>query len=88
MAFAWPHLQTVRLGYDLHRLQLERSQLAQLNAELKVERAALRSPVRIEEVARKELGLVDPRPGQFIWVRLSSQGVLSSREDTGKEGDP
>ena len=88
MAFAWPHLQAVRLGYDFQRLQVERSQLAQLKAELKVERAALRSPSRIEKVARRDLGMVDPSPDQLIWVRLSSKGVSPSRGGPGWTGDP
>lgn len=88
MAFAWPHLQAVRLGYDFQRLQLERSQLLQLNAELKVGRAALRSPARIEVLARRDLGMVDARPEQLIWVRLSPKGVLSPPGDTRRGVDP
>jgi cell division protein FtsL len=36
-----------------------------MNRELRLEVASLRSPSRIESIARKELGLDFPKPGQI-----------------------
>ena len=80
MAFSWPHLQAVQLGYEFNRLQVEKSQLAQLNAKLKVERAGLRSPSRIDEIARRDLGMTDPSPEQLRWVRPASKEVSLLQE--------
>ncbi len=80
MAFSWPRLQAVQLGYKSNRLQVEKSQLTQLNAELKVERAGLRSPSRIDEIARRDLGMTDPSPEQLRWIRPAPREVSLLQE--------
>ena len=62
----WLRLQVVRMGYTLSTTSKLQSQLEQERRELTVELATLTSPVRLEAMARKRLGLVAPEKGQVI----------------------
>ena len=42
----------------------QRTQAAQLNQQLHLEVATLRSPMRVDAIARNQLGLTVPVPGQ------------------------
>jgi cell division protein FtsL len=64
LLYAWQHFETIQLRYQLESLRGERSQAAELNQELKLEVAGLRSPGRIDVIARRQLGLTAPVPGQ------------------------
>jgi cell division protein FtsL len=62
--YAWQHFETIQLRYELESLRSERAQAAELNQELKLEMAGLRAPERIDLIARRQLGLTAPVPGQ------------------------
>ncbi|MGH7826006.1 MAG: cell division protein FtsL [Candidatus Binatia bacterium] len=62
----WLRLQVVHMGYVLSTTAKLQSQLEQENRELKVELATLTSPERLEEMARRRLGLTPPQRGQVI----------------------
>ena len=62
--YAWQHFQTIQLRYELESLRGERAQTTELNQELKLEIAGLRAPGRIDAIARRDLGLTAPVPGQ------------------------
>ncbi len=62
--YAWQHFETIQLRYQLESLRGERSQATELNQELKLEIAGLRAPGRIDAIARRDLGLTAPVPGQ------------------------
>lgn len=64
--YVWQHIQVVRLGYQIEYLQGERADLMRQEKELRFEVARLRSLRRVEEIARHQLGLTSPRPGQVI----------------------
>ncbi len=70
LALVWPHLEMVKIGYEVARLKAERDRLAQERRVLRIESAALRQLGRIEAIARKELGMVFPRPEQVIYVKV------------------
>lgn len=62
--YVWSRLKTVNLSYDISRqTQLQRD-LIQQNKRLNLEVATLKSPDRIEKIARKELGMIVPERGQ------------------------
>ena len=66
----------VRMGYQLEDLRALRSDLWELNRQLKLELATQRSLARVEEKARGEMGLRLPEKDQ----------VLIAREFVGEEG--
>ncbi|MBX5483617.1 MAG: cell division protein FtsL [Myxococcaceae bacterium] len=63
----------VRVGYQLSALQLESRTLARENDRLKLELATLKSPARLERVAREELGMAPPTAAQVIPLRASPE---------------
>jgi cell division protein FtsL len=68
-AAIWANLETVRLGYQLERLDRQREQLVEKNRQLKTARAQASALSRIESVARGRLGLLPPRPDQLVLIR-------------------
>lgn len=66
--YVWQHIQVVRLGYQVEYLAGERAGLIRQQKELRFEVARLRSLRRVEEIARRQLGLTSPRPGQVIVI--------------------
>jgi cell division protein FtsL len=77
LLYAWQHFETIQLRYQLESLRSERSQAAELNQELKLEVAGLRSPGRIDVIARRQLGLTAPVPGQVEPMDLPPNAVLA-----------
>lgn len=75
--YTWQHFRCLQLGYRIEELKAEREQAAQLNLQLKLEAAALRSPMRIDAIARRELGLTVPLPGQVAPVAVSTGAELA-----------
>jgi cell division protein FtsL len=66
--YVWSRLQVVHLEYDISSLEGQVRHLQQESRQLQLETASLRSPGRIERVARDELGLRMPAPEQVITV--------------------
>ena len=66
MAHVWLRLQVVGFGYELSAARQMQLRLEHEGRELEVELATLRDPARIGEIARRRLGLVDPRKGQVV----------------------
>lgn len=60
----------VALGYEVQRRQTELDQLAMENQYLRVQKAAARSPKRIEQIAKERMGMVEPIAPQHIVVQL------------------
>ncbi|MFO7709669.1 MAG: cell division protein FtsL [Desulfobacterales bacterium] len=59
----WVRVQCVNVGYEISALNRETQRLAELQENLKVELARLKSPQRITRIAR-EMGLTMPGPAQ------------------------
>jgi cell division protein FtsL len=81
--YAWQHFETIQLRYQLESLRGERSQAAELNQQLKLEVAGLRAPGRIDIIARRQLGLTAPVPGQVAPMELPPGAVLAEARTTG-----
>jgi cell division protein FtsL len=77
MLYAWQHFETIQMRYQLESLRGERSQAAELNQELKLEVAGLRAPERIDVIARRQLGLTAPIPGQVAPMDLPPNAVMA-----------
>ena len=63
---AWQQFEVVRQGYEREELRKEIKHLTEINRQLKLERATLRSPQRIDLIARKQLGLISPSFHQIV----------------------
>lgn len=71
-AYGWQHYQWIQYGYRIEEAQKKRDQLAEIGRQLRLERASLRNPQRIDAIARKELGMVVPVPGQLVTFSADS----------------
>src|SRR5262245_49972421 len=80
LLYIWPQVQRVALGYQQSALRVRRQQTLQKQKELQIERATLRQPARIEEIALRSLGMQRPNVSQVIYVRPTQQTVTPGRE--------
>ncbi len=62
LLYVWNHMEWIRLGFELERLEKERLAQAELGERLRVEKAALASLARVESQARRRLGLAPEAP--------------------------
>jgi len=69
IGYVWCNFEGTRLGYDLSELKSQEMRLQEINRQLKVELATLRSPEKLERIAVEELGMVRPKPEQIITLR-------------------
>jgi cell division protein FtsL len=75
--YAWQHFQCVQLGYQMESLKAQQAQMTELNRQLTLEAAGLRSPARIDEIARRQLGLTAPAAGQLQPFEGPSDPILA-----------
>lgn len=68
-AFLWSRLMVVNTAYEISKANSERSALIEQNKRLRIEFMGLKSPERIEKMAREELQLVNPSSEQIVTVR-------------------
>ncbi|HYR86205.1 MAG TPA: cell division protein FtsL [Terriglobia bacterium] len=74
-AYGWQHYQWIQYGYRIEEAQKKKEQLSETSRQLRLERAFLRNPERIDAIARSQLGMVAPAPGQL--VTLSADAPLT-----------
>src|SRR5579885_249846 len=65
MTYTWQHFKAVEYGYKVESLKAQRDGLLEQNRTLRLEEASLRSPDRIDRLAR-DFGMQPPQPGQII----------------------
>ena len=75
--YAWQHFECIQIRYQIEQLDAARTQAAQLNQQLHLEVATLRSPMRVDAIARNQLGLTVPVPGQVAPADASSDAVVA-----------
>jgi len=63
--YIFQHFKCIDLSFALEDLKAQQGKAAQLNSELKLEIANLRDPMRIDVIARRQLGLTEPLPTQM-----------------------
>jgi cell division protein FtsL len=71
-AYGWQHYQWIQYGYRIEEAQKKKEQLSEIGRQLRLERATLRSPQRIDSIARGELGMVVPAPGQLVTLNADA----------------
>jgi cell division protein FtsL len=60
LGYVWQRVDFLRVSYKVESLEKRRQELSESNESLRVERAHLMDHGRIERMARKQLGMVDP----------------------------
>lgn len=61
--YVWQHFRSIEYGYNIEAARAERDRLTEENRELRLEEATLKSPDRIDAIARK-MGFEAPQAGQ------------------------
>jgi cell division protein FtsL len=64
MLYVYQHFRCIDLSFQLEGLRAKQAQASALNSELRLEIATLRNPMRIDAIARRQLGLTEPLPAQ------------------------
>jgi cell division protein FtsL len=64
--YGWQHYRWMQNGYRIEAAQKHKEDLAEMNRQLRLERESLRDLGRIDNIARHELGMVAPSPGQLV----------------------
>ena len=64
MLYIYQHFRCIDLSFRLEEVKVEQAKAATLNSSLKLEIASLRNPMRIDVIARRQLGLTEPLPTQ------------------------
>lgn len=85
LGYTWQRYECLQSSYQLERLDQARQQALELNRELRVERAALRSPARIDTLARNQLGMTVPMPAQLVLTQPRASGEVA---DAGTASNP
>jgi len=65
MTYAWQHFKAIEYGYRIEAVKNQRDSLLELNHNYRLEEASLRSPDRIDKLAR-QYGMQPPQAGQII----------------------
>ena len=70
MFYVWSRYHATKLGYALTELTSEERKLLEEQRSLTLELNRLSSLERVETLARKQLGLSEPRTDQVVYVHL------------------
>lgn len=68
LLYTWCRVQCVGIGYEISTAAKHQKELTALRSNLKVELTSLKSPARIAEIAKNQLGLTTPKPKQMITI--------------------
>lgn len=69
--YVWYQTESVKLGLDIANCERRIRELETSIEALKLRRAELLNPGRVESIARDKLGLVDPADGDIIFRKLA-----------------
>ena len=64
MLYIYQHFRCIDLSFQLEDVKSKQVEATSLNSSLKLEIASLRDPMRIDVIARRQLGLTEPLPTQ------------------------
>jgi cell division protein FtsL len=85
LGYVWQRMDFLRVSKRYEHLQLELQKLGEDEQRLRLERSTLMDHDRIETLARRNLGLVDPTPDDVRNVRLFdiTGGAVERRIEAG-----
>jgi cell division protein FtsL len=78
--YGWQHYQWIQYGYRIQEAQKKKGQLVETGQQLRLERAALRSLQRIDLMARRDLGMMLPLPGQIVTLRADAPMTIPAQQ--------
>jgi cell division protein FtsL len=67
--YIWYQSESVRLGYQVHALEMKAGQLKEEIKKLEARKESLLSLERVDRVARNQLNLQEPAPEQIIFEK-------------------
>jgi cell division protein FtsL len=67
--FLWIRIYIIEIGYNISEAIASHEVLFQENRKLRIERASLCAPSRIEEIAKNKLGMVAPENSQVVILK-------------------
>ena len=76
--YSWVRSQIVTIGYESQKLLAKEESLLRTQKALIIKEEILRSPERIDTIARNELGLTPMRPNQLIMPELQNEEQSAS----------
>jgi len=68
LIYTWSRVQCVKVGYEISNENNKNRNLINLQNNLKVELARLKSPERLADIARNQLNLKTPTPEQMVII--------------------
>ena len=77
--YAWQQYQWIQFGYGIEEAQKKIEQLEEVGQQLRVERATLRNPQRIDSLARQELGMVGAGGRQVVAIEATPSVIRPER---------
>ena len=77
MFYVYQHFRCIDLSFQLEDLKSRQTKMSALNSELRLEIEGLRDPRRIDVIARRQLGLTAPVPGQVAPMDLPPNAVVA-----------
>ena len=87
-AYGWQHYQWIQYGYRIEEAQKKKEQLSEIGRQLRLERASLHNPQRIDSIARGELGMVVPAPGQLVTLNADAPLTIPTPQPEQEEQQP
>jgi cell division protein FtsL len=75
---AWQHFKTLQYGYDIEQLGLDRAAEETINRQLRLNLETQLAPQRIEQRARRELGLQTPASNETLVIERAPSSSPSS----------
>ena len=69
LLYVWSHIHMTELEYQIAREMSSREQLVEEQAKFKLEMATMKSPQRIETIAREKLQMTYPEREQVILLK-------------------
>lgn len=71
LLYTWCRVQCVKVGYQISKETDNNQALFAMQNNLQIEIAHLKSPQRIEKIAKENFGLIKPGPEQMITIHES-----------------
>ena len=69
LAYTWVHIEILRTGYEVTRLEKELHTLTEQERRLRLEAARLSHPQRVKERAIRDLGMETPKLEQTVFYQ-------------------
>ncbi len=69
IVYVWPHIRMTELEYQIAEEMNTRQRLLEERTQLKIEQATLKSPQRIEAIAKEKMQMTYPERDQVVNVK-------------------